>query len=69
MTHILYDIEIRVEHDSDDTRNRTISVGIYSHEPNLISVCSQDGGSSLSVAETRQLIEALQKAIEMIEAK
>lgn len=61
----LYDVEISVEKDG----GRPISLTVFRHAPDLISVCSQDGGSMLSAAETRQLIEALQKAIEMIEAK
>jgi len=69
MMQILYDVEIRVAHDSDAITTRPISVDIFEHAPDLIDVTSQEGGSSLSVSEARQLIDALQKAIEMIEAK
>lgn len=69
--NMLYEASISVGKDSEfyASKSCSVDVDIFEHAPLLIDITTPDGGASLSVAETRQLIEALQKAIELIEAK
>lgn len=65
---MIFEATILVKKESElYARDVSVSVDIYPHAPLLIDVGTYGGSAMLSVDEAKQLIEVLQKAIELIE--
>lgn len=65
---MIFEAAIPVQSESDEYgRTVSIHVDIFEHAPSVIDVTTPDGGASMSVDEVKELIAALQKAVETIE--
>lgn len=67
---MLFEASIFVKKDSELYAAKTlaVTVDVFPHQPQLIDVCTPDGGASMSVDEAKQLISALQQAVDVVEA-